>query len=282
MRKVFGCFLAALISASLLIVFDYFAPLEPASVCFYAGIVLAGAGALMIAVPGWFCASSGRTAGLLIAAAGLAVAAGGLSWPARRITTPVNRTQLDEILPEYHFSERHATRVHASPETVLAALGEVTFGEVPAFDVLGRIRGLAFGRFSGADASLGGRRILEQMQSPRSMFFRLSQTDRELVMGLLGRPWANQAAPKAADLAAFRSFDAPCSVKVAFNLRIEDEGGGWSRISTETRVLATDDAATRTMARYWRVIYPGSGIIRRMWLNAVRRRAEAGPPRSGA
>jgi hypothetical protein len=30
------------------------------------------------------------------------------------------------------------------------------------------------------------------------------------------------------------------------------------------------------MARYWRLIYPGTGLIRRMWLNAVRDRAARG------
>jgi len=28
---------------------------------------------------------------------------------------------------------------------------------------------------------------------------------------------------------------------------------------------------------YWRVIYPGSALIRRMWLRAIKKRAEALP-----
>jgi hypothetical protein len=42
----------------------------------------------------------------------------------------------------------------------------------------------------------------------------------------------------------------------------------------QTRIQALDDAARAVMARYWRVIDPGSGMIRRMWLRAVRDRAE--------
>jgi hypothetical protein len=45
-------------------------------------------------------------------------------------------------------------------------------------------------------------------------------------------------------------------------------------LTTETRVYATDPAARRRFARYWRVIYPGSSLIRRMWLRAIRKRAE--------
>jgi len=33
--------------------------------------------------------------------------------------------------------------------------------------------------------------------------------------------------------------------------------------------------ATRTFAAYWRMIYPGSALIRVMWLRAIRLRAEA-------
>jgi len=37
----------------------------------------------------------------------------------------------------------------------------------------------------------------------------------------------------------------------------------------------TDAATTRRFAAYWRVIYPGSALIRRMWLRAIKRRAES-------
>ena len=59
------------------------------------------------------------------------------------------------------------------------------------------------------------------------------------------------------------------------NFLVEDEGGGWTRVTTQTRVFATDLAATRRFATYWRVIYPGSALIRRMWLRAIKRRAES-------
>ena len=46
-----------------------------------------------------------------------------------------------------------------------------------------------------------------------------------------------------------------------------------SALSTATRVFANSAAARRRFARYWRIIYPGSALIRRMWLRAVERRA---------
>jgi hypothetical protein len=46
------------------------------------------------------------------------------------------------------------------------------------------------------------------------------------------------------------------------------------RLTTETRVLATDSRTRRLFAAYWRLILPGSALMRRTWLAAIRRRAE--------
>ena len=75
--------------------------------------------------------------------------------------------------------------------------------------------------------------------------------------------------------AKFRALAEPGYAKAVMNFRLEDEGGGWTRLVTETRIVATDDHARRRFAAYWRTIYPGSALIRRMWLRAIRARAEA-------
>jgi hypothetical protein len=53
-----------------------------------------------------------------------------------------------------------------------------------------------------------------------------------------------------------------------------DEGNGVVRVSTETRILGNDADAHRAFTRYWRLIYPGSAIIRQVWLDAIIARAE--------
>jgi hypothetical protein len=63
--------------------------------------------------------------------------------------------------------------------------------------------------------------------------------------------------------------------KAAMNFLITPGGPGVHRVSTETRIVATDAASARAFARYWRLIYPGSALIRRMWLRAVRNRVAA-------
>jgi hypothetical protein len=44
-------------------------------------------------------------------------------------------------------------------------------------------------------------------------------------------------------------------------------------LTTETRVLLTDDEARRRFARYWRVVGPLSALTRGSWLAAAKRRA---------
>ena len=54
-------------------------------------------------------------------------------------------------------------------------------------------------------------------------------------------------------------------------------GGGWSILTTETRVVALDDLTRRGMGRYWRLMVPGSGLLRHQWLDAIKKRAEKAP-----
>jgi hypothetical protein len=274
-RKALPFLLLAAVAGGLLWLFDYFAPLEPASVAAYAGLTIAFLGLVSVIKPLRPLGLGRRRSGALVILAGIAVLAAALCWPAGTTRVAQRRSSLDDFLPEYHFSERHVVRVHAAPARVSAALKEVTFGELKVYDALMRVRSMASGRFRGSRSSaLAGRRILDVMAHPRSGFLPLHEDAREVVMGMVGRPWASGREPSVDGAAGFAAFDEPGSVKIAFNLLVEDEGGGWSRVVTETRVRATDDAAKRVMGRYWRLIYPGSGMIRRMWLNAIRDRAE--------
>ena len=46
-------------------------------------------------------------------------------------------------------------------------------------------------------------------------------------------------------------------------------------LTTETTVFAADAASRRRFRPYWLVIRPFSGLVRRLWLRAIKRRAEA-------
>jgi hypothetical protein len=177
---------------------------------------------------------------------------------------------LDDHLPEYDFNEIHSGRVNAPPADALAAARALTSREVPLARALMALRALP--------ARLRGRRraldvpILDAFV--RGGFVVLAEHPDELVLGGVGRFWKPSAEVRPVAAGDFAAFDEPGWAKAAFNFEVRPEPDGTSVLTTETRIQATDAAARRSFGRYWRVIHPGSALIRRAWLREIRRRAE--------
>ncbi len=99
-----------------------------------------------------------------------------------------------------------------------------------------------------------------------------------VVGGEIGQMWKPLGGSASAirDVRQFVAFEEPGYAKVAMNFFVEPADRG-SRLTTETCVMTTDAISRRRFALYWRVIYPGSALIRRSWLRAAKRRAEGAP-----
>jgi hypothetical protein len=182
-------------------------------------------------------------------------------------------TLLEEVMSEYDVNEVHELWVPADPAAAFEAVLTVSSSEVRLFGPLMRLRTL--GRSGRAfDASSP---LLEEMK--RIGFVELGvRPGEEVVVGAIGRFWSplrNRPRP----VADFAGFDEPGYAKAAMNFTVTPDGAG-SRITTETRIVGTDAAATRKFRLYWRAIRPGSGAIRRSWLKAIRRRLERRSPDS--
>ena len=82
---------------------------------------------------------------------------------------------------------------------------------------------------------------------------------------------------------AFAAFAEPGYVKVAWAIRVSPLDEGSTCLELEVRVSATDDAAWRRFRRYFRLIGPASGYIRRSLLRALGRQMGWGrsPARTG-
>jgi hypothetical protein len=178
----------------------------------------------------------------------------------------VNDVSLDELLPRWHFRECHRRRTSLPASALIAAVEQVTWADVPVLHVLMRIRSV--GRLS-----LGRRnRILDDMTAMG--FVVLDRRDDELVLAALGRPWARRGgrAPRLADQSDparfFVEFSELGWAKMIANFRVSS-----GELTTETRVLLTDEQSRRAFGRYWLFIRPFSGLIRRHWLAAIVRRA---------
>ena len=100
----------------------------------------------------------------------------------------------------------------------------------------------------------------------------------EIVLGAVGRFWSFRGNAPLRTIRSredFLAFGEPGFAKAAMSFLVEATGGG-SRIVTETRVVGTDERATRLFRRYWFVIGWASRAIRRSWLRALRRRIARG------
>ena len=172
----------------------------------------------------------------------------------------------DELLPDFDARSEHGTHVAAPPERVADAVASVRTRDLPLTAVLMAMRTLLERR------SVPDEPLLRTME--HNGFRVLAHTEREVVIAIAGRFWALR--PDIAQLrtaADFASFDRPGSARGLMTIAWRPEGAG-TELRTETRVQATDDPARRTFLRYWRLISPGSGLIRHEMLRAIQRRAE--------
>jgi hypothetical protein len=173
---------------------------------------------------------------------------------------------LDDFLPDCDVHEVHSVTIAAEPESVLLAIRELTPREVPLFAVLMALRAGPRARRLSAR-----RRVLDQFQ--RVGFVPLRDCPHGIAFGGVGRFWRLSGSLRRTESGEFRDFAEPGYAKAAFDFRVEPRRGG-TLLTTETRVLATDETARRRFGRYWRLIRLGSAVIRKDWLRAIRRRAE--------
>lgn len=208
------------------------------------GLVLVASGAL-------FLLRGKKNRGLTAIGAGLAAIGVAIGWPVREERAATRAQKIDDAMPRWHFREKHALVIDAPPKRVFEAIRAVTPREIRLFQTLTAIRRI--GR-SIPDHILNAspdEPILDLVT--RTTFVYLADDPpREVVVGTC----------------VARGVNAVMNFHVAGDDR-------HSIVTTETRVFADSRLGARRFAAYWRLILPGSDLIRRSWLRAVRRRAEA-------
>jgi hypothetical protein len=259
--------------ATLLAILHRYSPLHLSSVVPYAGLVLVVTGLICLVHPLRTIFVRTRKAALGVTAAGIIGAALALFWPTSTTTVLERKSRLDEAMPQYEFVEHHQIRVHAPLREAYSALQAVTLDELAAYPILMKIRSGAMGRRWSRPKGPSPA-IIAVFSDPRSGYILIERNEREMVFGGVGRVASSMPKPVLSSPAAFASFHQSGCVKVAFNLKVDDSSNGWTTVSTETRLHGLDAGSRRGMAAYWRLIYPGSGMLRTMWLQAARARVE--------
>jgi len=249
-----------------------------AVVLVYLGLLISLVGIVATVKPPGFLRIRSRSRSALVLVVGVAMVVAGFALPATesRISAPV--TRLDEFAPAYQFHEFHSIRIAAPANRVYAAVKAVTPGEIALFSTLTWIR--RAGRPSPPGILNAPEHQPLLAVATRTSFLLLAEEpNREIVIGtavVVPPGWRSTRQPTADD---FKSLQAPGFALGSMNFFIQPETADASILTTETRVYATDSASVARFARYWRVIYPGSALIRRMWLRAIKSRAESDAPR---
>ena len=190
---------------------------------------------------------------------------------------------LDDILPVYDFTEVHSIRIKAYTEAVYKAVKEVTPADKSVvMRVLFSLRSFPEKLAGRQGLDLTNQESLLSQMMKRGFIMLAEQASQEMVFGMIvpgsiGRVWRKSSALLQAPSSReeFLAYKYPDCLLVAANFLITDaEQAGFVIVRTESRTKALSEQARKNFAPYWRIIRPFSGLIRRVWLSAIKRRAE--------
>jgi hypothetical protein len=243
------------------------------SVLVYLGLAVVFVGLLSLIWPMRFLYIRMRSVAAIVVAAGVCLLIATLLLPVRtkRVTTPT--TRLDDWMPIWQFDERHVIRVDAPPDKVFAAIRAVRAREILFIRLLMAIRRCGQ---PGPESILSApeEKPLLDVANQTTFLLLADEPPRELVVGTVVAALPGARASGKLKPQSFRKKLSPGVALATMNFFVRPDERGGSIISSETRVYANDAPGVRRFAIYWRIIHPGSDIIRRMWLRAIKLRAE--------
>jgi hypothetical protein len=187
---------------------------------------------------------------------------------------------LDHFLPRYDVTEVHAVVVDADTDTTWQATRRVDLSRSPVIRALLDLRSLPVRLQRVLKGAPPGpaRPPLTLDAMARAGWLLLQETPgTEIVLGQISRPWKlTDPTDRTPTIRPdeFAAFATPGYAKIAFTIRLEPYGRGRTLITTETRTATTDPATARRFGRYWKLIGPFSGLIRRLVLRLVREDVE--------
>jgi hypothetical protein len=179
---------------------------------------------------------------------------------------------LDRFMPAYDIVERHHMRINAPAEVTLAAASDMDLQRSAPVRLIFRTRELFMGSRKTGQALPQG--LLAQART-LGWGVLADVPGREIVMGAVTQPWNADVVFRSLPPDAFASFAEAEHVKIVWSLRADPLGPSESIFRTETRAVGTDAIARARFRRYWALVWPGVGLIRRLMLAPLKADAEA-------
>lgn len=177
---------------------------------------------------------------------------------------------LDPFIPRPDVCERHEIIVPAPAALVFDIARNFDMQSILPVRAIFWMRAKLFGARAPGPRKAKG--LVEQMLSIGWVCL-AEDRDRYFCAGAACQPWRGDVAFFPIPLDQFGFFAKPDCVKIAWALEVQELEPAVTRLATETRVVATDEAARVKFKRYWRVFIIGIQMIRRLLPRAVRRQA---------
>jgi len=178
---------------------------------------------------------------------------------------------LDRFMPVYDVVERHRIFVAAPAATVLAAAKDQDLMQSPLTRAIFKTRELVLG--ASPDDRTRPRGLLAAMRS-FGWGVLAEEPEHEIVVGAVTQPWQANVTFRSLPPDQFATYNQPGDVKIVWTLRADPIGDHHSIFMTETRAVATDQAARDRFRRYWAFVSPGIAAIRWLSLKPLKREAE--------
>lgn len=178
---------------------------------------------------------------------------------------------LDQLMPIYDIREQQQIDVAAPASTTLAVAAAMDLNQSAISRLIFRTRELLLsGQVTAAPASQG--LVADVLAMGWVALAEVS--GREIVFGAVTQPWQAHVVFRSIPAGQFTAFAEPEYVKIVWTLRADSRGPNASTFRTETRAVATDEAARRKFRWYWAFLSPGIYLIRYLSLHPLRRAAE--------
>lgn len=168
---------------------------------------------------------------------------------------------VEKYLPKFHYRSQHSVLIAATPAKIFAAADQLDLRDSVIIRVLFMLRGMPTHTLERKGLESEKFTVLETIHG------------HELILGIIGQFWKANGNLQRFKPEQFVGFNAPGFVKGVWYFQIVPESGTEFRLKTETRVLCTDEASRKRFSRYWFLIRPFSGLIRKEILRLINKQS---------
>jgi hypothetical protein len=175
-------------------------------------------------------------------------------------------------MPSFQFSEFHKVNIKVSPEIVYQTASRLDLRRSFSIKLLFWLRGF-YSRARPIGSSDGLELTLKDLTEKAGFILVDQIPNKEIVLGRVGRFWKPSGGIITIPADQVKDFNKNGFAKAICNFYIQQEEGGDTILSTETRIQTYGNLAKILFRMYWLIVRPFSGLIRILMLKEISRQS---------